>query len=104
MISFLITSPTNQTNGFKMDLLLMVNQKKIIHPLQLDDNFYKLYNKYYELDMLHKPIIEKNNKIIYNFITNYLTQNNIIVINDNVLEIEKDIIKKIERKNIVNIQ
>ena len=73
---------TMYQNDIFKDIYAKVIKKEIIDPNTIDEWVYKLYDSYYQKYILIKPTIEHNRKIIYEFITDYLDKNNIIIMND----------------------
>lgn len=59
------------------------------------DKIYTEYEKYYNLFISSKDNINKNNKEFYKYIKNYISDNKIIIVNNNYNEIKFTIIKKI---------
>ena len=87
-------------NAIFKDLLFMVNGKILLDPNQFDTEFYKLYDKYYSTHIKHKPIIENNNNIIYTFIINYLVDNKITLVNNNLFDTEINIINELIKQRL----
>ena len=69
--------------------------------VKIEDEFYLLFDKYYNLYIKNKNIVESNNKIIYKYIINDITTNNIVISNDNYKNlIDKYMIQVIKLNDI----
>ena len=67
----------------------------------IENQFYLLFDKYYNFYIKNKSIIDSNNKIIYKHIINDITESDIIISNKNYkLSIDNYLEKAIELKNI----
>jgi IS605 OrfB family transposase len=77
-------------------------EKKDNNTELIEKQFYVIYDKYYKLYVSYKKNIDSNNNIIYKYIINDITKNNIIVSNNNFNQLINKYL--IEIPNIVNIE